>query len=780
MSIAHIVTRGIGPDAAIKGILTAGILGGAPNVTVYISTTGDDARTYAQAQSVSTPWANPLKADASATAGDAVSIASGTYLSTSYTGAPTFHSFAKRLTYSAATLGAVTLTGASASYVGRISASLAAGNLGFTGLVFDAANAAGKAFEIGDPGAKAWNVTWTSCEFANGTNYGFNHINGAGGTYTTVDCTFSGGFSQAGIGNSATTLAVSSNLTILHTRPVLEALSANSIKGIFQDCTTVTNTVSYTVDGATGEVETSGAATNAFGVQLRCPGVTVTNANWLTITAPAASTGSCYGIYILPNAVNITGVVLTGNRIQFNAPGGYAISYGDSTAVGTGTLTGGTVTGNETSGQYYASKTPHGFVLGRETSVSSFTENVSRDMYANFLASRTTSGTGAGNVSHDSYGADFYAKGCTAFTWSGNLAIQTGAYARRNLAPFAIDSQAGTLTTATTFSGNTFLCAEADTARINALGNITVNNSGTFSGNIYIIPDTISDATDLFYVGGSEGGISGATAYNLTEWASGTAGSVSATNGTGTISVSGEQFIKLPLASIQAMASTCIPTLGANGTTLTLQFGEPLTVGAGGSTGFTLTPTNGGAAATLSYASGSGTTTFVVTASRVLTRNELATIGYTNPGNGLEDAAGVDFGSFSGTPIINDSTQNNAPTDISLNSTTVSVNGGANAVVGILSTTDADPGDTHTYTLVAGTGDTDNASFNISGANLRCDDPSGMTPGAYFVRIQTSDGALTYAEAFSIFVIEPGTVAIFNRGLIITDIIQPVVREVIQ
>lgn len=28
MSIAHIITRGIGPDAAIKGIITAGILGG--------------------------------------------------------------------------------------------------------------------------------------------------------------------------------------------------------------------------------------------------------------------------------------------------------------------------------------------------------------------------------------------------------------------------------------------------------------------------------------------------------------------------------------------------------------------------------------------------------------------------------------------------------------------------------------------------------------------------------------------------------------------------------
>ena len=38
--------------------------------------------------------------------------------------------------------------------------------------------------------------------------------------------------------------------------------------------------------------------------------------------------------------------------------------------------------------------------------------------------------------------------------------------------------------------------------------------------------------------------------------------------------------------------------------------------------------------------------------------------------------------------------------------------------IGGLSTTDLDSGDTHTYTLVSGTGDTDNASFSISGANL--------------------------------------------------------------
>lgn len=219
-------------------------------------------------------------------------------------------------------------------------------------------------------------------------------------------------------------------------------------------------------------------------------------------------------------------------------------------------------------------------------------------------------------------------------------------------------------------------------------------------------------------------------------------------------------------------------TVGANGTEFTIAFDEAVTATI--DTGFTLTPTNGGAAVTLSYTSGSGTSSLVYTASRAITRNETLTLAYTQPGDGIEDAAGNDLASFSGQAVTNNSTQNTTPTDLSLSNSTVLTTAGVNAVVGTLSTTDPDPGDTFTYSLVAGTGDTDNALFNISGASLRCDDPSGLTPGEYFVRIQTSDGVATYAEAFSVFVIEPGTVAIFKRGLIVTDIIQPVVREVIQ
>jgi hypothetical protein len=83
---------------------------------------------------------------------------------------------------------------------------------------------------------------------------------------------------------------------------------------------------------------------------------------------------------------------------------------------------------------------------------------------------------------------------------------------------------------------------------------------------------------------------------------------------------------------------------------------------------------------------------------------------------------------------------NRAPTDISLSSTSIAENAGANATVGTLSTTDPDSGNTFTYSLVAGTGDTDNAAFNISGALLRATNSFNFeTKSSYSIRIRSTD-----------------------------------------
>ena len=55
------------------------------------------------------------------------------------------------------------------------------------------------------------------------------------------------------------------------------------------------------------------------------------------------------------------------------------------------------------------------------------------------------------------------------------------------------------------------------------------------------------------------------------------------------------------------------------------------------------------------------------------------------------------------------------PTDISLSSSSFNENINGGEVVAILSTTDEDGSDSHTYSLVSGTGDTDNTSFTVEG-----------------------------------------------------------------
>lgn len=90
---------------------------------------------------------------------------------------------------------------------------------------------------------------------------------------------------------------------------------------------------------------------------------------------------------------------------------------------------------------------------------------------------------------------------------------------------------------------------------------------------------------------------------------------------------------------------------------------------------------------------------------------------------------------------------NKAPTDIALSSTTISENARANAVVGTLTTTDPDAGNTFTYTLVTGTGSTDNAAFNISGNQLRATASLDFeTKSSYSIRLRSTDQSGLFTE----------------------------------
>ncbi len=99
---------------------------------------------------------------------------------------------------------------------------------------------------------------------------------------------------------------------------------------------------------------------------------------------------------------------------------------------------------------------------------------------------------------------------------------------------------------------------------------------------------------------------------------------------------------------------------------------------------------------------------------------------------------------------------NDAPTDIALSNSSVNENQPVGTAVGNFSTTDPDAGDTHTYTLVAGAGDTDNASFQIVGNELRTNAVFNFeAKSSYSIRVRSTDsGALFFEEAFTITIVD--------------------------
>jgi gliding motility-associated-like protein len=112
---------------------------------------------------------------------------------------------------------------------------------------------------------------------------------------------------------------------------------------------------------------------------------------------------------------------------------------------------------------------------------------------------------------------------------------------------------------------------------------------------------------------------------------------------------------------------------------------------------------------------------------------------------------------------------NEAPTALALTGTSVLENAASGTAVGTLAGTDADAGDTHTYTLVSGTGSTDNASFTITGTTISTASVFNFeAKNSYSVRVRVTDaGGLSFEKAFTITVTDvneaPTLTAITDR-----------------
>jgi hypothetical protein len=519
---------------------------------VYVNpSTGLDSRTRAQAMVESTPWQTPRQVYDASTSGDGAYISAGTYTANGVGDYPdAFHRLggnSKSLSYIA--VGDVTFKSTNVSNAQGFVSAVPNGGFSYAnGIVFDGENTIQTGLGNGDMSTNVWTLTYENCTVKDFVNYGCLMSNLRVGTFRFLGTTFSGGFSTGALTGSSGTIASNGNVTIDVIGCNFQLSRTGTMIGITQDVSAaITNTLDFNITDNTFNVTSIGTTGYAAAVFVKTSGTEIARNN-ITVSTDDINANASYGILQFATAFEaIPDASITSNTIQFNCPTGYSIALGNSSGVSiTGTIEKNTVTG-----QYYATATPHGIAVD-SAGVGTVRYNKVSDLYAQILASKTAAGTVISeNLTVDGYGADLYAKGCTAATFEKNTCVVTDKYTRRNLGVISVDSQGGVNTVATIMSNNVVLVTTEDIAKIGALVNITVNQTCTYSNNVYFVPDTIPDSTVLFYVGGTEGGRAGATGYSIDQWRAAT----SITNGTGTVTVTNDRIIKLPLAEILSIVS---------------------------------------------------------------------------------------------------------------------------------------------------------------------------------------------------------------------------------
>ncbi|WP_017655813.1 DUF4114 domain-containing protein [Fortiea contorta] len=93
-----------------------------------------------------------------------------------------------------------------------------------------------------------------------------------------------------------------------------------------------------------------------------------------------------------------------------------------------------------------------------------------------------------------------------------------------------------------------------------------------------------------------------------------------------------------------------------------------------------------------------------------------------------------------------------APTNSALSAISINENVAAGTVIASFNTTDPDVGNIFTYSLVAGSGDTDNAAFTIDGDQLKINSsPNFEAKPSYSIRVKTTDqGGLSFDKSLTV------------------------------
>lgn len=107
---------------------------------------------------------------------------------------------------------------------------------------------------------------------------------------------------------------------------------------------------------------------------------------------------------------------------------------------------------------------------------------------------------------------------------------------------------------------------------------------------------------------------------------------------------------------------------------------------------------------------------------------------------------------------INITDANQAPTAIALGNNAITENNAIGDLIGVISATDPDANDTHTYTLVSGTGDSGNGSFTLVDGELRAAEVFDFeTQDSYSVRVRATDNGGEWTESILTINITDGT-----------------------
>ena len=116
--------------------------------------------------------------------------------------------------------------------------------------------------------------------------------------------------------------------------------------------------------------------------------------------------------------------------------------------------------------------------------------------------------------------------------------------------------------------------------------------------------------------------------------------------------------------------------------------------------------------------------------------------------------SGINLSNLQRFTLVSLTSSNNIPTNITLSNNTINENVASWSTIWIITTTDADLWDIHTYSFVTGFWDTDNWSFTLSWNILKINEsPDYEIKSNYTVRIQTNDWHWwLYQKQFDIFI----------------------------